>query len=468
MNKKLLLLCFIFNFNNFLPLSGMTHYCTNHKEKVLSQPRTYFSRESGTNGITSNGTFIFSRPYNSKIATCFAGEFSKGLSKSLDKNPLSIINLSTSTQDGYTFKNIDNRTPVSCIHLLNDKTMAIGHGKKIYIAQDNGSRLIYFINNFFAYPRQPRKLSKVLELSPQLGVEDSIATIESSLSHLIVISKKGHISTWQKVNNVIQESSFKTFDHTSPFFSYAVNQEKNILCMGLDHGKIFTANIANLNKHTITHSLDAALKINCMNFQNNTLFASALCDCHQILPTTKNSNRCNNKHVLLSFEECNQAENTLPKMTGKETLLSFPELCPKKAVLLPNGLFVSHTALCNKNVSDLEEDEIIKEVIAVHSPDNIQNLLTIDTTCMRAIEYPVHPIITGNEIHMLGEIRNDFSNYMIYFHRIYTPNKFGIIAKYAYYTQLMNYINKRSYFSVTMHFLIPALLLYAASRYFSD
>ena len=522
----------------------------NYGEKFLPQPRKYFN---GENGIKSNGQFILSRPYNSKVATCFAGKFVNGFSNVLDQNPLSIINLSASTQDGYKLEEIEKKTPVSCIHLLNDKTMAIGHGKKVYIAQDNVNRLTYFINNFFAYPRSPRALSKVLELSPQLDLEDSITTIESSKSHLIVISEKGHISTWKKTNNIIQENTFQTFHHNSPFFSYAVSPEKNILCLGLKHGKIFVADIANLNKNIITYLLDdPTLKINCINFQNDKLFASALCECHYTtcckqgfkpivessrkqvagmderyngyvkeilakhtqmysnLPdycnchpqfwmtfktifllsclmkdqdvrrnienfynllrprnAAKNSHTCNNKCALLSFEEYNQNENTLPNIIIKEIPLSFSTLCPKKIKLLPNDLFVSHTAICSKNVSSYEEGQI-KEIVQLHN-DKIQDLLTIDTSCMGAVEYPIHAITTGNEIHTFGETKiKAFFNQMIYFHRMYTPRELSTSAKYATYTPLINYLAKQSYFSTTMHVLIPVSLLYAVSRYFSD
>jgi len=192
--------------------------------------------------------FLFSNTYNSKILTCF--------SRASDpkNNTFSIIDLSSSSQYHYRSNTINTEDKVSAIHLLNDTTIAVGQTKFVHILKDETNKYLYFLSHFFTSPHPTNLLTEKFVLDPNLDIDDSIHTIESSRSHFVVVSNKGFISIWKK-ESIDPTQKFTKIRFQEAFDCCTINQKNNTLILKLKNNKIRALDLINL---TLSDSVDTS------------------------------------------------------------------------------------------------------------------------------------------------------------------------------------------------------------------
>ncbi|HSC25069.1 MAG TPA: hypothetical protein VLB80_02530 [Candidatus Babeliales bacterium] len=226
-------------------------------------------------GVWSKGNYIVSNHISNQpnVFICFAGSITDYYGGKILDNPLSLLNIETGINRRYEpIPEIDNKTPVSAIHLLDPHTMIVGHGTQLYFLQEK--RNIRNIFNIFKLTPE-HSLTILQTASPHLGSDDVIDTIDSTQSHLLVVSSQGHITTWNKNNLAL--SNQNTFHFIEEFFSSGINQKEQILCLGLKNGKIFIIDITNLsNNKTIDLFPNTDATINWINSYKDTLFFAEL------------------------------------------------------------------------------------------------------------------------------------------------------------------------------------------------
>lgn len=225
-------------------------------------------------GITCEGKYLVSNYHNSTILTCFAGNFTEDKEdikwpekpSILAYNPLSLLNVKTGINKPFQpIPELDNTTPVSALHILDDNTYAIGHNKNIYLLQEN--------NSLFKIKPALKVIHTITSLLSHDN-NDKVHNIDSSSSHMIAISTKGNITVWQKNENIINTTTNKTTQCSEPFFSAIFNQKENLLCLGLDNGKLFIADITNLSSSRIITIFPlSTLKIDSLHSYDDNILA---------------------------------------------------------------------------------------------------------------------------------------------------------------------------------------------------
>ncbi|HSC25464.1 MAG TPA: hypothetical protein VLB80_04595 [Candidatus Babeliales bacterium] len=274
-----------------------------------------------------------SSPDGTKIFFYFSGYFEEkninGLI--LAQNPLSILNIETGIntplkqiselQEGDVGKKLpfsafnENSQP---LHMLDVDIGVVGHDKKIHIIKQSWdySNLI----NIFKLGMHEYAAKIVQTLSPILSVHDSIHTIDSSLSHLVVVSSEGNITTWPRNGISIKENEFKTVQCTEKFFSFVFNHKENLLCFGLNNGQIFIANMVDLAQNKIISLFpNSSANINWLSSYNDLLLACALDYCK-----TKTQHCCKKDTAPISprCAECKAANYDMVYNTQKNINLT--------------------------------------------------------------------------------------------------------------------------------------------------
>jgi hypothetical protein len=257
-----------------------------------------------TGGIRSNGHHLCSNPNNGKVFTCFSGTIEEFYGKTTyGQNPLALLDMATGINRPYhSIPEINNKTPVSAIHLLNHKVMIVGHGKNMYFLQENFNIGGYYQNLFTLMFRYSLKITQTI--FPKLDAHDSIHTIHSSKDHLLSISSQGHITKWKKTENGVDNNQ-QTIQCTQKFFSSGVNNQENILCLGLENGKLFVLDINNFTHKIIDFFPDSITPINWINsYKKMILFAclhnqkSTHVSQHELLYDDDSQKNCSNSDKI--------------------------------------------------------------------------------------------------------------------------------------------------------------------------
>ncbi|HSC25468.1 MAG TPA: hypothetical protein VLB80_04615 [Candidatus Babeliales bacterium] len=246
-----------------------------------------------------------------KIIVCFFGYFKEPAHAYdpllLAQNPLSMLDIETGINTPFkqipeleercveasTVRLNNNSRP---LHMLDADTGVIGYNKKIFIVQ-NSFEFKTLKGNII------EPLAKIVQtLSSKILDDDSIHTVDSSRSHLVVVSLQGHIITWPKNGIIIDESKLKTMQCGEKFFSCVLNHKENLLCLGLENGKLFIVDLADLTRNKIVSLFpDSRIKINLLSSYNDLLLAVAVSYC-----ANKTEYCCKKDTAIISptCEEC--------------------------------------------------------------------------------------------------------------------------------------------------------------------
>lgn len=225
----------------------------------------------------SYGKYLYSKPINNRIFTCYSGNIQNMSGNMLAQNPLCLIDTTTGINTIYNpIQEINNESRVSAIHQIihhdNSRTMIVGHETKVYLLQEQLCISDYFKILFSTKER--RSLKKIKTISPQLGSQDFIHTIDSSKNHLLSISSQGYITRWNITNNGVEENNPRFIQYDKKFFSSGINQQEQILCLGLENGQLFVLDIPNFTSKTLSFFTSTKQPINWINsYENQILFA---------------------------------------------------------------------------------------------------------------------------------------------------------------------------------------------------
>lgn len=264
-------------------------------------------------GINSQGKYYISNYHNSQVLFCFAGKFEENVHEAknpsiLAYNPLSLLDVKTGINTPFQpIPELNNEIPVSALHILDNNTYAIGHDKNIYIFKESYD----LFNNIRITCGIKPKIKTIQTLNPVLSNDnnDIIHTIDSSASHLVAISKQGHITLWQRDKKTVNTSRFKTIQCTEQFFSAIFNQKENLICLGLDNGKLFIIDIINFdNSRIITIFPHSTLEIDFLNSYDDNILACSLKLCKEKDKNKNNKNpfccKSNKTPIDPTCQEC--------------------------------------------------------------------------------------------------------------------------------------------------------------------
>ncbi|HSC25466.1 MAG TPA: hypothetical protein VLB80_04605 [Candidatus Babeliales bacterium] len=188
------------------------------------------------------------------------------------------------------------------LHMLDADTGVIDHDKKIYIFQKAWDYLYLF--NIFERGMRECATKTIQTLSLKiLKQEDTIYTIDSSPYHLVVVSSQGYVITWPKNGIFVKENELKTVQCNEKFFSYVLNYTENLLCLGLQNGKLFIVDLANLAQNKIVSLFpDSRININVLSSYNDLLLAADVSYC------AKKTEYCCKKDIEIISPVCEQCK----------------------------------------------------------------------------------------------------------------------------------------------------------------
>ena len=225
----------------------------------------------------SNGAYLYSKPINDRIFTCYSGKIQNQSHNILAQNQLGLIDTTSGINTIYNpIQEINNEDRVSAIHQIihhdNSRTIIVGHLAKIYLLQEQWCMSDHF--KILLSTKNRRSLKIINAIFPQLGSQDFIHTIDSSKDHLLSISSQGYITRWNITNNGIEETNQRVIKCNEKFFSSGINQQEHILCLGLENGQLFVLDIPNFMSRILHFFPDAKQPINWINeYENKMLFA---------------------------------------------------------------------------------------------------------------------------------------------------------------------------------------------------